>query len=80
MAGRQFSAAGVGVVERCLHVRLRPLCVQLHRHDLASEDRGDGPQRRAAPSGNHRGLPEGPGRLRQAVPSTAQLFEHTDIQ
>jgi len=41
--------------------------VQVHRHDVSSKDRRDGPQCSAAPPGNHRGLPEGPGRVRQAV-------------
>lgn len=40
---------------------------QVHRHDLPSEDRWDGPQRSAAPPGNHRGLPERPRRFSQAV-------------
>ena len=54
----------------CLYLLLLCVNVQLHRHDLSSKDRGDGPQCSAAPPGNHCGLPERPGCISQAVSLT----------
>lgn len=44
--------------------------LQVYRHDLSSEDCGDGSHCSAAPQGNHSGLPEGPGCFSQTVTLT----------
>ena len=49
---------------------------QVHLHDVAAEDRVDGPQCSAAPPGHHSGLSEGPGRLRETVPRSLPPTDH----